>query len=103
MAEVTCFKCSKATEFVSRLGFREACDCSQDLHVCLNCGHYDPGAYNECKEPIADRVKEKERANFCEHFNPSQKGVDGKKAPSNQDLRAQAEALFANWPKKNET
>jgi hypothetical protein len=52
---------------------------------------YDPKSYNECKEPSADVVKEKERANFCDFFKAQESGdkVDMKA----QQLSA-AEALF---------
>jgi len=35
--------------------------------TCPNCGR-DVGSYNQCKETIAERVVDKEKANFCEHF-----------------------------------
>lgn len=40
------------------------------MHVCRNCAHHDTSAYNECREPQADRVLEKERSNFCDYFTP---------------------------------
>lgn len=53
------------------IGFREECDqCGADLHVCLNCGHHDPSAYNECREPSAERVADRDRANRCDYFRP---------------------------------
>ena len=56
------------------LGFREACDrCRADLHVCLNCLHHDPSAYNECHEPNAERILDRDRANRCEYFRPTGK------------------------------
>jgi hypothetical protein len=36
--------------------------------VCRNCAFYAAGAYNDCREPCAERVVDKERANFCEFF-----------------------------------
>ncbi len=38
------------------------------MRVCLNCSFYAPGAANDCREPQAERVVDKERANFCEFF-----------------------------------
>jgi hypothetical protein len=53
------------------VGFREACDrCRADLHVCLNCAHYDPSAYNECRESSAERIMDRDRANRCDYFRP---------------------------------
>lgn len=53
------------------VGFRDVCDrCHADLHVCLNCSHSDPSAYNECREPNAERVLDRDRANRCDYFRP---------------------------------
>jgi hypothetical protein len=53
------------------VGFRDACDrCRADLHVCLNCAHHDPAAYNECRESNAERVLDHDRANRCDYFRP---------------------------------
>ena len=52
-----------------RIGFRDTCDsCNADLHTCHNCIHHDANAHNECREPSAERVSERERANRCEWF-----------------------------------
>ena len=66
-----CFKCEKELEITEpqRVGRREACPgCHADLHVCRNCRHYDSKAYNECREPQAERVLDKENSNFCDYF-----------------------------------
>ena len=36
--------------------------------MCKNCEFYDTSAYNECKESQAERVVDKEKANFCDYF-----------------------------------
>ena len=78
--------------FADRVGFREECEqCSADLHVCKNCRFYDESAYNECRESSADVVREKERANYCDYFEP---GEGSYKSSNKDDLLAQAEALF---------
>ncbi|MES2769676.1 MAG: hypothetical protein V4596_11085 [Bdellovibrionota bacterium] len=90
-----CFKCQ--TEILTipgvPVGRREDCpSCGSDVHVCMNCTHYDRSAYNECKESSSDYVKEKDRSNFCDYFTPSdRKGSSGK---SKDDLMSAAEALF---------
>lgn len=64
-----CFHCKKELDISGRPGRGDSCThCGSDLKVCLNCRFYDASAYNECWEPSADRVVEKERANFCEFF-----------------------------------
>lgn len=90
-----CFSCQKTIEVFAGvpIGRRDECNaCGADVHVCKNCVHYDRSAYNECKEPQADYVKEKDRANFCDYFTPSDK--KGTAGTSKDDLLAQAEALF---------
>jgi hypothetical protein len=62
---VQCFVCDASVELASgeRVGFRDTCDaCGADLHVCRNCAHHDPSAYNECRETSAERVSDRERA-----------------------------------------
>ncbi len=44
--------------------------CSKDARVCLNCRFHDPGSYNECRESVAERIVDKEKANFFEYFKP---------------------------------
>lgn len=81
--------------------------CSKDTRVCLNCRFHDPGSYNECRETVAERVVDKEKANFCDHFKPkgsmprNESGkMSGKYEPSTTTkssgnaARAAAEALF---------
>lgn len=90
--QLICFQCSFAIPIIGNIGFREECPkCRADVHVCRNCAHHDAKVYNECKEPQADVVKERDRANFCDFFTPGSGtgGVDQK-----QDLLAAAEALF---------
>lgn len=82
---------------LGKVGFREECyKCHTDLHVCKNCLHYDPKAYNECRETQADVVREKERANFCDYFSPSDKS--GGLGSNKDDLLSAAEALFKTKP-----
>ncbi|MBF0371431.1 MAG: hypothetical protein HQL52_18480 [Magnetococcales bacterium] len=66
--------------------------CGKETRVCRNCRFYDQTAYNECHEPQAERVVEKERANFCDYFEPD----PGKKAQQKQkaDPMQAANALF---------
>ena len=78
--------------FSAQPGRREECPkCRSDVHSCRNCKNYDRNVYNECKEPTADVVLEKERANFCDHFMT---GSGAGPADKQKDLRAAAEALF---------
>ncbi len=50
---------------------RDACDsCGADLHCCRNCRFFDPDKSNQCAEPQAELVQDKEQSNFCDYFEP---------------------------------
>lgn len=71
MAE--CFHCKTKLEDSYRPGRGEGCPkCGSDLKVCLNCRFHDPASYNECRESQAERVVQKDRANFCDFFEFSE-------------------------------
>lgn len=91
----TCWSCGAELE-QEEFAHRESCpQCSMDIWVCLNCRFHDPSAYNECREYQAERVVNKETANFCDYFKPKVISGAGKRAGSAEDsLRAAAEALF---------
>ncbi len=66
-----CAHCAKELSLTTgqKVGRRESCPhCDGDLHCCKNCSHFDDKAYNQCKEPQADRVLEKNRSNYCDYF-----------------------------------
>lgn len=90
-----CFACGTEIPLASgeRVGFRDACSCGADLHVCRNCTHHDPSAYNECREPNAERVGDRERANRCDYFQPGA-GGGGAKGDPREKARADLDALF---------
>lgn len=80
--------------FTGLVGRRDECHkCRADVHVCKNCAHYDPKAYNECREPQADVVQEKERSNFCDYFTPRMGGVESGVSAADK-AKAAFEALF---------
>lgn len=55
----------------NKIFFRDLCnECGRELHICRHCRFYKPGAYRDCAETIAEEVKDKERMNFCEYFQP---------------------------------
>jgi hypothetical protein len=88
-----CFFCKGEIETSERIGREEDCPhCGRPLKCCLQCKFYDPHAYNECREVAADRVLDKERANFCDYFVPrgASRGSINKKVEARKAL----EALF---------
>lgn len=68
---VQCFQCKKDTGIASgtKIVRNEECPyCYASIHCCKMCQFYDPKAYNECRESSADRIVEKDKANFCDYF-----------------------------------
>ncbi len=91
-----CWSCKKTLDINYDFGRQELCPgCRRPTRVCKNCCHYDPSRYNECTETIADRIVDKETANFCDYFKAGVNTLSGK---AGQDPRsaalAAAEALF---------
>lgn len=90
--ELICFNCHKPNPFFGKIGRKDECfSCRCDLHSCQNCHFYDPKVYNSCTEPAADVIKDKDRSNFCDFYQP--KTGQG---PMNEKERfkAAAENLF---------
>lgn len=88
-----CHKCGHELKAEIDYGRQDTClKCRASTHVCLNCRYYDTSKYNECTEPVAERVVDKEKANFCDHFKPTDRkpGADDARTAA---LKA-AEALF---------
>jgi len=70
-----CWNCGTVIEASSgplKIEKSESCpDCDYDLHVCKNCRFYDRATYNECKENQAEWVRDKEKRNYCDYFEPN--------------------------------
>ena len=90
-----CFSCGKELGHIEgKPGRAEECPfCGADLRVCLNCRFYDEGASNECREPLAERVTEKDRANFCEYFEFRDPDEEGKR---DKDALRELKRLFGD-------
>ena len=89
-----CYRCQTALE-PGDFGRAARCTgCGFDVRVCRNCLHYDAGAYNHCREPMADRVLDAEKANFCDYFKPATAGACANSQTPPSDARQRAEALF---------
>ncbi|MDD3530439.1 MAG: hypothetical protein PHS77_11235 [Gallionellaceae bacterium] len=70
--EFDCWRCGANLKVVPvPYGRRAECPaCRAELHVCRMCRHYAPGKARQCMEPMAEEVKDKTRANFCDWFQP---------------------------------
>lgn len=93
--EILCYNCKKKFERdESRAVARsEECPhCRVAVRCCKMCDFYDPNTYNECREIMAERVIEKENANFCNSFRVTT-GRSDKEEDKKKILDA-AESLF---------
>jgi hypothetical protein len=70
--QLECWKCGQPLlDMPLPPGRADVCPgCNADLHVCRLCTFYDTTVANACREPIAEHVGNKERANFCGYFTP---------------------------------
>jgi hypothetical protein len=94
---IVCYACKRTLERNGgeKIHKNEECSyCYADLHCCRMCEFYDPKAYNQCREPNAERIVEKEKANYCDYF--ILKGGEGNQGSQKDDLFSAADSLFKN-------
>ncbi|MBT3046599.1 MAG: hypothetical protein G8D61_09400 [gamma proteobacterium symbiont of Ctena orbiculata] len=89
-----CWKCAGELEAVDYGRETNCRACGKPTRVCRNCRWYAPSRPNQCEEPMADRVMEKEQANFCGYFEPTADPLGSDSGQSQDDLRQAAEDLF---------
>jgi hypothetical protein len=90
-----CHACLKGLDIKTPVGRREVCPfCGFDLHCCLNCVFYAMGAYNDCREPQAERVVEKNRSNFCDYFVFRDAEASNKEKDTGGSVKTKIESLF---------
>ena len=104
-SELQCWKCGAPLVEVplplSRLA--ECATCRTDLHVCRMCRWYDTRVAKQCREPIAEAVQDKQRANFCDYFearpqahvaSAQSAGVSSESNSAAERARSELEKLF---------
>ena len=91
-----CWKCgtSLAEVLLPFARVAECPACRADLHVCRMCEFFDPGVRQGCREPVADEVSDRERANFCGYFTPGSGPGPGVDDGTSQAARAALDGLF---------
>lgn len=90
-----CHQCQKELSIADRVGRAETCPfCGTDLRCCRNCAFYDVGSYNQCREPQAERVLEKERSNFCDYFIFRDSSRDKQARNKKSDAKDKLDSLF---------
>ena len=90
---LVCWQCGVSlAELTLPLRRLEECrQCQAELHVCKMCEWYSIAVAKHCREPVAEEVKDKQRANFCDYFKPREgayQPATGDAAKARQDLDA---------------
>lgn len=72
MDQLVCWKCGGSLDAVTLpLRRLETCPaCEAELHVCRMCEFYDTTVAHACREPVAEEVRDKTQANFCDYLRP---------------------------------
>ncbi len=90
----TCYNCGKELPVKGRIGRNEECPfCRADLHCCRNCAFFDPTRSKQCREPAAELVREKAKANYCDYFSYIERSSPVKDS-AGEKARTQLDALF---------
>ena len=92
--QFNCWNCgAPATDEPMPLARESRCRvCGKDLHACRQCTFYETSKGKSCAEPVADEVRDKERANFCGYFTVHSGAYTGNDQA--QAARAQLAAMF---------
>jgi hypothetical protein len=93
---LVCWKCGASLEALS-LPLQRLDECKQchaELHVCKLCEWYSTAVAKHCREPIAEEVKDKERANFCDYFKPRPDAYSSAPQSAAEKAKSELEALF---------
>jgi hypothetical protein len=93
---LVCWKCGASLADLS-LPLRRLDECRQchaELHVCKLCEWYSVSVAKHCRETVAEEVKDKERANFCDYFKPKPGAYSAGDVGAASKAQADLHALF---------
>lgn len=68
--------------------------CRTQLHVCRACVFHDTHVAKQCRETIAEEVKDKTRANFCDYFQYREDAYQPGEVDAAEAARRALEDLF---------
>jgi hypothetical protein len=60
------------------------------------CVEYDTAVAKSCREPIAEEVRDKEHANFCDYFKPRADAYQPRNAAEIARSQSGLDSLFGN-------
>ena len=101
MADLVCWKCGASlADYTLPLRRLEECrKCGAELHVCKMCEWYSLSVAKHCRETIAEEVKDKERANFCDYFKPRPNAYSNAAQTQAEKAKSELEAMFGGGTK----
>lgn len=91
-----CWKCgTDLGDIPLPLGREAKCkSCQAHLHCCRICIFFDKTVSKQCKEPIAEEVKDKTRSNFCGYLQINPDAFQAKDNNEVSTSQAELDALF---------
>lgn len=94
--DLNCWRCGAAVvdEPLPLSRTAECRQCRAELHVCRMCEFYDTSKAKSCREPVAEPVTDKTRANFCGWFR-ARPGLAATGDSAAEDARRRLDDLFS--------
>lgn len=95
-SDLVCWHCGQSLKGIE-LPLRRLAQCPacrSELHVCLMCIHYDTRYTSQCRHDLADKVLDKDRANFCGYLRPRRNAYV--EAKGDEASRARLDAMFGD-------
>lgn len=90
-----CYHCGTEWRGDPKVGREEYCPkCSTPIHCCRNCRFWDRDKHNQCAEPAADWVRDKEAPNFCEYWEWRPADAADDEAARKKRIQDQIKKLF---------
>lgn len=103
--DIQCWKCgSELKKLLLPFSRSEECSsCNADLRVCRGCKNYAADVADACTEERAEFVADKDRANFCDYFNPHATAYRKQDDADAQRARNKLAELFGEEPPADES
>jgi len=103
--DIQCWKCgSELKKLLLPFSRSEECSsCNADLRVCRGCKNYAADVADACTEERAEFVADKDRANFCDYFDPHSTVYQKQDDADAQRARNKLAELFGEEPPADES
>ena len=103
--DIQCWKCgSELKKLLLPFSRSEECSsCNADLRVCRGCKNYAADVADACTEERAEFVADKDRANFCDYFDPHATAYRKQDDADAQRARNELAELFGEEPPADES